>query len=72
MGAIEFKKRYSEDKTQAWNDYLELCKAGSSKSYLELLKVANLSVPFEEGSVARAISCAKESLLSDIEKMEQK
>ncbi|BCN31151.1 M3 family oligoendopeptidase [Anaeromicropila herbilytica] len=71
MGAMEFKKRYMEDKEQAWKDYLNLCKAGSSKSYLELLKVANLSVPFEEGSVARATSCAKEILLSEIEKMNQ-
>lgn len=72
MGAMEFKKRYLENKEQAWQDYLNLCKAGSSKSYLELLKVANLSVPFEEGSVARAISSAKEILLNEIEKMEAK
>lgn len=66
MGAMEFKKRYLENKEEAWRDYLNLCKAGASKSYLELLKVANLSVPFEEGSVARAISCAKEILLKSI------
>ncbi|SHJ47158.1 oligoendopeptidase, M3 family [Anaerocolumna jejuensis DSM 15929] len=69
MGAMEFKKRYLENKEQAWKDYLNLCKAGSSKSYLELLKAANLSVPFEEGSVANAISCAKEILLKSIEDM---
>lgn len=69
MGAMEFKKRYLENKDEAWRDYLNLCKAGSSKSYLELLKVANLSVPFEEGSVARAISCAREILLKSIEDM---
>ncbi len=69
MGAMEFKKRYMENPKEAWKDYLNLCKAGSSKSYLELLKVANLSVPFEEGSVARAISTAKDILLKDIEKM---
>lgn len=67
MGAMEFKKRYLENKEEAWRDYLNLCKAGASKSYLELLKVANLSVPFEEGSVAKAISCAKEILLKSIE-----
>ena len=66
---MEFKKRYMENRDKAWMDYLNLCKAGYSMSYLELLKLANLSVPFEEGSVARAISYAKESLLSDIEKM---
>ncbi len=69
MGAMEFKKRYMESPEEAWQDYLNLCKAGSSKSYLELLKVANLSVPFEEGSVARAISTAKEILLREIEEM---
>lgn len=69
MGAMEFKKRYLENREQAWQDYLNLCKAGASKSYLELLQVANLSVPFEEGSVANAISCAREILLRDIEKM---
>lgn len=69
MGAMEFKKRYMENPKEAWQDYLNLCKAGSSKSYLELLKVANLSVPFEEGSVARAISTAKDILLKEIEKM---
>jgi M3 family oligoendopeptidase len=67
MGAMEFKKRYSENKEQAWKDYLALCKAGSSTNYLNLLKLANLSVPFEEGSVAKAISYAKEELLRKIE-----
>ena len=71
MGAMEFKKRYAEDKEQAWKDYLALCNAGGSKSYLGLLKVANLRVPFEEGSVANAISYAKDILLKAIEE-EQK
>lgn len=66
MGAMEFKKRYAENKEQAWKDYLALCKAGGSTNYLNLLKLANLSVPFEEGSVARAISFAKEELLRQI------
>ncbi|CRZ34894.1 M3 family oligoendopeptidase [Herbinix hemicellulosilytica] len=64
MGAMELKKRYAENKEQAWKDYLALCKAGGSTNYLSLLKLANLSVPFEEGSVAKAISYAKEELLN--------
>lgn len=67
MGAMEFKKRYQENKEQAWNDYLALCRAGSSTNYLNLLKLAGLSVPFKEGSVAKAIACAKEELLKKIE-----
>ncbi|MDO4291710.1 MAG: M3 family oligoendopeptidase [Eubacteriales bacterium] len=66
MGAMEFKKRYEENREQAWKDYLALCNAGGSKSYLGLLKTAHLSVPFEEGSVKRAISYAKEILLRQI------
>lgn len=69
MGAMEFKKRFAENKEQAWEDYLALCNAGSSVSYLELLKIAKLSVPFEEGSVKNAISYAKDILLEEIEKM---
>lgn len=67
MGAMEFKKKYAENKEEAWKDYLALCKAGGSTNYLNLLKLANLSVPFEEGSVAKAISYAKEELLKQIE-----
>jgi M3 family oligoendopeptidase len=66
MGAMEFKKRYADNKEQAWKDYLALCNAGGSKSYLELLKVANLAVPFEEGSVKKAISYPAKILLDSI------
>ena len=66
MGAMEFKKKMHEDKTSAWNDYMNLCKVGGSKSYLETLAYANLSDPFKPGSVKKAISVAKEILLSQI------
>lgn len=66
IAAMELKKRYAEDKEQTWKDYLALCKAGASTNYLNLLKLANLSVPFEEGSVAKAISYAKEELLRQL------
>ncbi len=66
MGAMELKKRYAEDKEQTWKDYLALCKAGGSTNYLNLLKLAKLSVPFEEGSVAKAINYAKEEILRQL------
>ena len=68
MGAMEFKKKSAQDKTAAWKDYLNLCRVGGSKSYLETLKYANLSVPFEDGAVKKAISYAKEILLEQINK----
>ena len=62
MGAMEFKKKYAEDKEKAWEDYLKLCKVGGSLSYLETLKYANVSSPFEAGSVEKSCSYAKEIL----------
>lgn len=67
MGAMEFKKRYAGNKEEAFKDYLTLCDIGGSLSYLESLKAAHLHVPFEEGSVANAISYAKDILLKAIE-----
>lgn len=64
MGAMEFKKKEKENHETAWKDYLNLCKCGGSMSYLETLAYANLMNPFEEGSVEKAISVAKEELLS--------
>lgn len=56
MGAFEYFTRSKQDKKAAWHDYYELCKAGGSKSYFELLKTGNLSNPFEDGSVRKVVS----------------
>ena len=66
MGAMEFKKKNAEDHQKAWEDYMNLCKVGGSMSYLETLKLANLAIPFEAGSVKRAVSYAAEILLREI------
>ncbi len=62
MGALEFAKKNRISHQDAWKDYLNLCKCGGSMSYLETLKYANLSNPFEEGSVKAAADTAKEIL----------
>ena len=36
-----------EDKEAAWTDYLKLCKAGGSMSFLKLVKLANIKSPFD-------------------------
>lgn len=56
MGAFEYYTRAQEDRNAAWKDYYALCKAGGSKSYFELLHVGNLSNPFADGSVERAVT----------------
>ncbi|QSO47660.1 M3 family oligoendopeptidase [Alicyclobacillus mengziensis] len=57
--AFQFWKKANEDRERAWGDYLNLCKQGGSKSFLELVQTANLISPFDTGCV--------ESVIGDIE-----
>ena len=65
MGAMEFKKKFAQDRDAAWQDYLRLCRVGGSRSYLETLACANLSIPFEPGAVERSCGYAREILLRE-------
>ena len=49
--AFQFWKKSHDNRTQALEDYLRLCKAGGSKSFLELVKIANLISPFKNGCI---------------------
>ena len=40
----------------ALEDYIKLCEAGGSKPFLELLKLANLESPFEEGVIKKVVN----------------
>lgn len=68
MGAMEFKKKLAENKENGWKDYMTLCKTGGSLGYLDTLRAANLSIPFEEGSVKKAAGYAMDILEKQIEK----
>lgn len=59
---FELYGRMKENREEAWQDYLRLCKAGGSLGYFDLLKVANLSNPFQAGSVKKAIGHVLEEL----------
>ena len=54
--AFQFLIKYRNDFDSAWNDYLNLCKAGGTKGYFDLLEVANLKNPFKEGTVKEVVS----------------
>ena len=53
ISTYEFHLKMQQNHKKAWEDYLNLCRAGGSKSYFELLATANLSNPFAEGTVER-------------------
>ena len=60
--AFQFWKKDRENHQQAWHDYVGLCKAGGSQSFLELVKLANLKSPFEDGCVESVTRVIKDWL----------
>ncbi|MBP7389539.1 MAG: M3 family oligoendopeptidase [Chitinophagales bacterium] len=47
--AFQFWSKSKKDFKSAWADYLRLCQAGGSDSFLGLVKLAGLQSPFEKG-----------------------
>lgn len=45
--AYQFWKKANENRTEALEDYIKLCKAGGSQSFLDLVNYANLKSPFD-------------------------
>ncbi|MDO8368541.1 MAG: M3 family oligoendopeptidase, partial [Saprospiraceae bacterium] len=53
--AFQFWVKDRSDHDTAWADYLRLCRAGGSQSFLNLLKLANLKSPFDDGCVQSVV-----------------
>ena len=55
MGAFHLYGLMKTDREKAWSDYLRLCRAGGTKGYFELLELAGIPNPFEEGNVEKCV-----------------
>ncbi len=53
--ALQFWVRAKTDRAGAWADYLELCRAGGTHPFLELVARAHLRSPFDERSFTEII-----------------
>jgi M3 family oligoendopeptidase len=62
--AFQFWVKDRKNHKTAWRDYLKLCKAGGSASFLDLVKLAKLKSPFEPGAVASVTGTIKRWLAS--------
>jgi M3 family oligoendopeptidase len=60
--ALQFWQRALRDRESAWADYLRLCRAGGSKSFLGLIELANLVSPFAEGCVSSVVKTIEDWL----------
>lgn len=67
--ALQFFKRaiVDEDK-KAWEDYMRICEAGGTKSFLETIEAAHLQSPFKKGSLEHVI----ETIDKELEKTDDK
>ncbi|WP_214730393.1 MULTISPECIES: M3 family oligoendopeptidase [unclassified Exiguobacterium] len=61
--AFQFWVRMHEDREAAWSDYLTLCQAGGSRSFLELVELAGLKSPFADGVLKETIDQIEDYLL---------
>lgn len=57
--AFQFWKKDQENHASAWSDYVKLCQAGGSQSFLNLVKLANLMSPFQGGCVQNVVETIK-------------
>lgn len=53
--AFQYWIRNHKDHKEAWNSYVELCKLGGSKGFVELMKSASLESPFVDGTIKKTI-----------------
>ena len=66
MCAFQFWLKAKENNVAALHDYVQLCKAGGSRSFLELVEYANLKSPFDE-NVFSDIVVALDGYLKGVE-----
>ncbi len=60
--AFQFWSKDQQNHKAAWADYLKLCQVGGSKSFLELVALANLESPFETATFEKVIGGVKQWL----------
>ncbi|WP_162785297.1 M3 family oligoendopeptidase [Bacillus sp. P14.5] len=58
--AVQLQKKAQKDPAAAWQSYLEMCKAGGSRTFHEHIKAAGLKSPFEEDALAEILEFADE------------
>ena len=53
--AFQFWIKAQENREKTWQEYLALCRLGGSRPFFKLMEAANLSNPFNEGTIASVI-----------------
>ena len=64
--ALQFYTRVLNKDPEAWNDYVKICGVGGTKSFTQIVKMANLKSPFEDGCL-KEVACKMQEELSKID-----
>ena len=64
--AFQFWMKDRQNHSEAWRDYVRLCQAGGSRSFLGLVELAKLRSPFEDGCVESVVGEIR-SFLSSVD-----
>ena len=60
--ALQFWKRSQENDPNAFKDYLNICNAGGTLSFLNIVKEANLKSPFDPTCIPEVMVSVKDYL----------
>ena len=60
--ALQFFVRMLKKDENAWKDYVHICSIGGTKSFTQIVREANLKVPFEDGCLKEVSSVMKKEL----------
>ncbi len=60
--AFQFLKKMEENKEEGWRDYLEICKIGGTKSFLQIIDTGNLISPFDYKCMESIITVLKNNV----------
>lgn len=63
--AFQLWARDRANHREAWADYLRLCRAGGSGSFLELVELGRLASPFAAGTLAHVVADLREVLSAE-------
>lgn len=62
--ALQFWLRLYEKDSTAFKDYYEICKVGGTMTFTQIVKLANLKVPFEDGCLKEVMNAINNYLES--------
>lgn len=63
VSAFNFWSKANENREKAWEDYMKVCSAGGSQSFMDIIKLGHLENPFKEGSIEAIIKSVREWIL---------